>query len=160
MQKDHCNFWKAQESVSDKMHTEFTFELFPDSFSPSISFHVYLKTYLEKKPKTQGRNSLVNFITCDLLESQLEGILVTGSCSQCKRQKTSERSMRTSNLWFLYPLQKTPSLESCRKQETSRYPHLVYTHLRKLFVFIWQTVDCIIEYFFNHLFLFIWKGNL
>lgn len=124
-------------AVSDKMHTEFIFELFPDSFSSSISFHVYLKTYLEKKTETQGRNSLVNSITCDLLESQLEGILVTESCSQCKRQKTSERSIRTSNLWFLYPLHKTPSLESCRKQESSSYPHLVYTHLRKLFVFIW-----------------------
>lgn len=159
MQMDHCNFWKAQWSIPDKVHTASMFELFPDSFSPSIRSHVYLKTYLEKKT-TQGTNSLVSFITCDLLESQLEGILVTESCSQRNRQETSERSTRISSLWFLYPLHKTLSLKSCRKQETSSYPCLVYTHLRKLFVFVWQTVNRIIEYFFNHLFFFIWKGNL
>lgn len=37
----------------------------------------------------------------------------------------------------------------------SKESYSISTHLRKFFVFIWQTINCIIEDFFNHLFFFI-----
>lgn len=159
-----CNFWKPQQSLTAKCIQHFHLNYF-QTFSTQVylftNSHVYFN--IIGKNETRDRNSTVNSDIHHLLELQVEGILITSfimTKSNAGDTKTWEDELIIQFYNFCTPYT-TPTTLQVAENRTAAiqlYSKEFFsnsTHLRKLFVFIWETINCIIEDFFNHFFFFI-----
>lgn len=102
--------------MPDNAHGTLTFELFPDSFNPDISLckplcllkHI---TRGEKKTKNlQGRNSIVNFGICHLLESPSPILQCQGAT-----QEVLQPGDTNENIQYMISTTTDPQLQKLQK---------------------------------------------